>query len=130
MSLTADQIGRVTQTEIRTTPVEVPEWGGTAHVRVMSGKLRDRFEAEYSRDKSNIRARLATYTLCDEAGKLLFAENQVDQVGEFSGVALDRVFTAAIKINAIGAADVAELEKNSDAIPSDSSASGSPASSE
>jgi hypothetical protein len=106
--------------------VDLPEWGGTAHVRVMTGTQRDRFEAAFALDKANVRARLAAYTLCDEAGQPLFAEADVAALGERSSLALDRVFAAAMKLNGIGKPDVDALEKNSETVPSASTASGSP----
>lgn len=93
--------------------VEVPELGGEVTLRPMTGARRDRFEQAASKDPgNNIRARLAAYSVCDEFGKFLFDENDIRALGELPASALDRIFTVALKINAIGTADVDALEKN------------------
>lgn len=107
--------------------VAVPEWGGDVCVRVMSGAERDSFESQMLARKGgadvSIRAPLAAVTLCDEAGRRLFTPADVEALGEKSGTALDRVFNAAIRINAMGKADVEALEKNSGSAPSGASGS-------
>lgn len=58
--------------------VPCPEWGGTVHVRTMSGTERDAFEAGMldAKEKgvsglANIRARLVVRVACDEQGNRL-----------------------------------------------------------
>lgn len=110
--LTRDQI--LNAPDLKIAFVDVPEWGGTATIRVMSGLARDRFEAGLAKEPgNNLRARLVALCLCDEAGKLLFSEADLVALGEKSAPALHRVFEAAIKLNAIGKDGVDEAEKNS-----------------
>ena len=60
--------------------VSVPEWGGDVFVKGMTGAERDRFEAgvisldskSEKVDMRDIRAKLCSETICDEAGKKLF----------------------------------------------------------
>ena len=93
--------------------VEIPEWGGTAIVRPMTGARRDRFEQAAIKDPgNNIRARLAAYSLCDEEGKFLFDDNDIKTLGEQPASALDKVFNVAMKVNALAPKDVDDLEKN------------------
>jgi len=98
--------------------VNVPEWGGEVYVRALTGTERDAFETSIvggnasSKDLSNIRARLAALTLCDEEGKALFSLKEAVDLGQKSAKALDRVFSVAQRLNGIGAGDVDELAKN------------------
>lgn len=102
----------------KTATVPVPEWGGAVCVRSLTGRERDAYEAEMldtpkEEKLVNLRARLVALCLCDETGAPLgFTADEVKQLGEKSAAALDRVFTMASQLNALGAADVAELEKN------------------
>jgi hypothetical protein len=87
-------------------------------VRTMSASERDKFEAwcidlqTKQFDRSNIRARLAVLTACDEQGQRLFSNEDEKQLGTKSAAALDRIFTVATKLNGLSKSDVAELEKN------------------
>jgi hypothetical protein len=96
--------------------VDVPEWGGQVRVRTFSGADRDRVEAFIASHKDGspvgFRALLVSLAVCDEAGARLFAPADVDALGEKSGVAIDRVFTAAAKLNGI-LADSGEKAKES-----------------
>jgi len=97
--------------------INIPEWGGDVYIRTMSGSERDSWElhAEAQLDKTNsvnVRAKLASLTLCDEKGKRLFSDNQLAALGKKSGKALDRVYSASLKLNKVTDADIKELEKN------------------
>jgi hypothetical protein len=100
-------------------PVEIPEWGCTVHVRVMSGKEREKFESVLEKSGGgNVRATLAAFTVCDEDGRPCFTEADVEALNERSSKALDRIYLASGKFNALGKQDLAELEKNSEAATS------------
>lgn len=103
MSLTRDQILGLQDSRIDR--VAVPEWGGDVCVRVFSGADRDRVEAFLVAHKdghpSGFRALIVSLAACDESGKRLFTAEDVDALGEKNGIALDRVFTAAAKLNGI-----------------------------
>lgn len=102
--------------DAKTEKVEVPEWGGFVYVRMMTARQRDQFEAEQISDPyKDVRARLAVHTVCDEQGEMLFQKQDVDALGQKSAAALDRIFSAAVKLNRITKEDVDELEKNSNA---------------
>ena len=111
--LTADDLTKVT--------VEVPEWGVTVTVRVMTGEERDNWEAQlYARrtaDKAanllNLRARLACVVCIDGEGKRIFSDADADLLGKKSARALDRVFEAASRVNGLREQDVEDLTKNS-----------------
>jgi hypothetical protein len=94
--------------------VHVPEWGGSVFIRMMTGSERDAFEErQIKAPYRDLRARLAAAVCCDEAGNLLFGENDLPALCKKSGRALDRVFSAASRHNGLTSADIEELKKNS-----------------
>ena len=100
--------------------VEVPEWKAEVNVGVMSGARRDRFEASHSRDSvTNVRGRIAAFTLCDDQGKFLFEEVDAEMLGELDWRALDRIFDVAVRINALSKDAIEDLAKNSVAVHSE-----------
>ena len=97
--------------------LNVPEWGGEICVKIMTGAERDRWEMQTTAllknpANINIRASLCAMTICDEKGKRLFTDAQVDELGKKSSIALDRVFTVAQRLNRLTNSDLEELEKN------------------
>lgn len=100
----------------KTFTVDVPEWGGSVVIRVMSGTERDRFESEFVGGNKNVemvRAKLVAKCLCDEEGNRLFNEQEIPALGEKSAAVLDRLFTACMKHNRFTKDDVEELAGNS-----------------
>ena len=108
--------------------VHVPEWvdengDDLVYVRGMTGAERDAFEAETYLKRTedgqqnyvNFRARLCIRAICDETGKRIFSDNDVDFLGAKQASALDRVFAAAQRLAGIGRKDVEEMTKNSQA---------------
>lgn len=118
--LTRDQI--LGAEDLEKVEVEVPEWGGSVLVWAMTGTERDAFEQSLvdMRGKSqkvdlvNIRARLAVLCLKDEDGNRLFADNEVELLGQKSGAALDRIFPVAQRLSGVTDDDVEELAGNSE----------------
>jgi ABC-type branched-subunit amino acid transport system ATPase component len=99
--------------------VEVPEWGGTVTVRTFTGDERDKFEASLigpdgkaKATLAGVRAKLVSLTVIDEKGELLFSEADVGKLGRKSAKALDRVFSAAQKLNGLSKADVDALKND------------------
>lgn len=102
----------------KTEIVAVPEWGGDVIISTMSGFARDRFESSVlgkngGMNTQNIRAKLVAATLVDEKGELIFNEKDVLKLGSKSCTALDRVFEASQKLNAICDDDIEDLAKKS-----------------
>ena len=95
--------------DLPTVDVEVPEWGGTVRVRMMTGGERDAFEAgtitrhgrKIEQNLVNIRARLVALCVVDEKGQRLFSEADAAALGQKSAAALNRVFNAAQQLNAL-----------------------------
>lgn len=101
--------------------LDIPEWGGTVHIRTLKASERDAWEISLTSkdgktlDRSNARAKFAALVLCDEKGVRLFNSAEAGALGEKSSSALNRVWDAGTKLNGIGEETVAELEKNSGA---------------
>lgn len=95
---------------------EVPEWGGSVKLRVMTGTERDRFESEFvggNKSVEMVRAKLVAKCLCDDDGKRLFTEQEIPELGEKSAAVLDRLFSECMKLNRFSKNDVDDLAKNS-----------------
>lgn len=109
--------------DILTEIVPVPEWGGEVTVAVMSGPARDEWEmmlyADGKPDNSNHRARLCAMCIIDpQTGERMFT---VEELSKKSGLALNRVFEVAMRLNRIGTEAIEEASKNSGGPGSDSS---------
>ena len=82
-------------------PVAVPEWGGDVYFRTISGLERDQFEDAYSEQKMKaFRARFLVLTISDENGERLFADNEIEALGQKSSVVINRLFDEAWQHNA------------------------------
>jgi hypothetical protein len=96
--------------------VDVPEWGGTVRVRMLTGAERDLFESgtvvrrgkRVEMNLVNVRARLVALTAIDEGGQLLFTQADVEALAKKSAAGLNRVFEAARKLNGLTEEDTAE----------------------
>lgn len=111
--------------DLRREWVEVPEWGGGVYVQAMPGLALDQYEqrmlARRTVEKDgktvkinldNTRAELVVLTACDEQGAPIFTLDQVEALGKKSGAALNRVVTAAQRLNGMTEKDVEQLAKN------------------
>ena len=103
--------------DLRRELVQVPEWTGDVYVRTLTGTERDAFEQSMVGKKSkmnldNVRARFAVLTICDDAGKRLFTDEDAKVLGDKSAAALDRVFAVAQRLNGFSSEDAEDLAKN------------------
>jgi len=114
MALTKDQI--LAADALGLLEVQVPEWGGSVFVRVMSVGERDSYENDWMVNKNkgvdNFRSKFLQRVLCDEKGDLLFQPDEIDLLAKKSARATIRVWEAAMKHNALSDDDVEELAKN------------------
>jgi hypothetical protein len=93
--------------------VKVAEWGGVVRVTGMSGHDRDEWELSLvNGERQNIRASIAAKCIVDAKGKRLFADKQIEVLGQKSGAALNRVYEVAARLSGITDSDVEELEAN------------------
>jgi hypothetical protein len=95
--------------------VEVPEWGGSLYIRMLTASERDKFEASCvgtgkKQNLTNIRARLVVLCACDEAGERLFTDGDAEALGRKSAAAVDKVFGACSKLNGFSSQDIEDLE--------------------
>jgi hypothetical protein len=112
--------------DLRPTPVEVPEWWGTAYVRQMTAGERERWEKKIEEKGAvDIRALTAALTLCDESGRRLFTEADAAALNAKSSAALRRIYPIALGLAGLDA-DEAETPKKKRKPPSDGPDSGSP----
>lgn len=132
MILNKDDILKVS--DIQTELVSVPEWGGDVYVRGLNGAERDKLENSLiemrGKDRRlnmmNVRAKLASMAICDENGKRLFNDADIQALGQKSAIALQRVFEIAQRLSGIGDNDVEELTEGLEESPFGDSASASP----
>lgn len=116
--LTREQI--LAAQDIRYDTVQVPEWGGEVRLRSMTGADRDEYEQWLIANRGpddranirNLRARLVSLSIVDEAGQRLFSDADIEALGGRSSAALDRVAEAASRLNALAQRDVEALAKN------------------
>ena len=114
MALTKDQIPAAD--DMGLFEVQVPEWGGSVFVRVMTVGERDSYENDWMVNKNkgveNFRSKFLQRVLCDESGKLLFTSSEIDLLAGKSARVITRIWEAAMKHNALTDDDVEELAKN------------------
>jgi|SRR5215831_13025656 len=101
-------------------PVPTPEWpaaDGKLYVRTISALERERFSEAYRGNGDgrvrNVMARFCVLCLCDGDGRAVFTEADAEELGRKAGHVVDRIFSAAQKLNGIGAAAAEEALKNS-----------------
>lgn len=120
--------------DLTTEDVEVPEWGGTVRVAMMSGKARDAFFARQEKagglPPSQFSATVLVATIVGEDGKPIFEQSDIEAMREKSPEALERVLAVALKLNGLGPKAVEDARKNSSAAQSGDSGSASPSPSE
>ena len=116
--LTAADILAAEDQEIK--EVAVPEWGGSVFVRSMNGNERDRYEKQFMEWRlkkgklTSMRASMLVLCLCDETGKRIFTQRQIDDLGTKSSRVLDRLWDVARDLSGMDDDDVEELAGNSD----------------
>lgn len=96
--------------------LQVPEWGGSVFIRVMTVGERDSYENEWMINKdrgvSNFRSKFLQRVLCDEKGDLLFSAAEVDALASKSARVITRIWKEAMRHNALTDDDVEEMAKN------------------
>ncbi len=99
--------------DIKTEVVDVPEWGGSVRVRLLSVGEFSRFEAlTKGKDSAAILATLVGLSVIDDEGKPLFDDADIDKLATKSAAALLRIADAAKRLNNLTDDDVEMLEKN------------------
>lgn len=114
--------------------IDIPEWGGTVRIRMLTGAERDEFEASFfdsktgktKSDLKNVRAKLISLCVVDENNTRIFLDSDVEKLGKKSGKVLSRIFAAAQALNGMRAEDIEATTKNSESGGVDTSTSPSP----
>ena len=124
--LNRDQIAGAS--DISTTDVPVPEWGGAVRLSVMTGAARDALQTAVAANKSPsyFEAALIVSAAVDEAGKPIFTGEDIPLLQGKSSAVLSRVARVAMDLNKIGVKAADAEEKNSEASQSDDSGTDSP----
>lgn len=121
--------------DIDSQTIDVPEWGGSVVVRVMSAADRNRFEQSIvSIDKDgkrvpsmeNFRCKVVCACLVDERGFPLFGPDEIDDLAMKSSQVIERLADIALAMNGMGANAVDDAVKNSEPAPSADFFSASP----
>jgi hypothetical protein len=103
--------------DLKIEDVEVPEWGGTVRVRMMTGAQRDALGASMvtaggKPDMHKYRIGLVAACIVGDDGVPMFAADEVALLAGKSSVALDRVYRVAERLNDSSAVGVEAAEKN------------------
>lgn len=113
--------------DIKTEDIDVPEWGGSVRVRVLSAADVLGFwdacrDAQGNLVRDRVQPALLVRALVGEDGQPLFADADIGQLMAKSAAAITRVFEAAQRLNGLGG-EAEEITKNSGAAPSGASSS-------
>lgn len=96
-------------------PIEITQWGGTFHLKVMSGRDRDSLDnliqQAGGQELPNYRAEFLVRCFCDDEGKRLFTNEEAAALGEKNSLVLKRAFARAMKLNKWG--ETEDLKKGS-----------------
>lgn len=114
--LSAEQI--LAADDITSEVVEVPEWGGSVRIAVMTAAARDEYDSYLYKQRDatipldNLRAMFISRCLVDENGKLLFTQAQMRDLGKKNSAVMQRLWIIAQKHNSVGVEGVEEAAKN------------------
>lgn len=109
----------LTSADLAREAVNVPEWGGTVYVRVLTAKERDAWELTFTPTVKgapvvleNVRARLVVLTAVDAEGRRLFEDGDVEALGGKNAAAVDRLFVVAQRLNGLTVTEIEDTAKN------------------
>lgn len=110
MPLTREQIDSKADAKI----IEVPAWGGTVCIRLMSVGDRDSYELKILEGNGkaipDFRSELLARTLCDDKGTLLYpGQEGVEALKRKSSDEMHRLWQAALKHNALTEEEIKKL---------------------
>lgn len=107
VELNAEMILAATDIKSKVEAVEVPEWGGTVYLRIMTAGERDAHEIEWmvAKEKgggvSDFRTKMLVRCLCDAEGKRLFSDAQIEGLKQKSGEVVDRLWKKSMVVNGL-----------------------------
>lgn len=114
-SLTRDQILKQTKSKMK--EINVPEWGGSVFIKVMSVGERDRYENEWQHARGhggyqNFSTKFLIRCICEEDGTLLFTDADIEKLKNLPADAMRHLWDEAMSLNKLKSEDVEELAKN------------------
>ena len=94
--------------------IEIPELGGSIGIKSMTASEREGLERKMQSelDNNGIRATVFVYSVCDEAGSLLFTEDDLEAVKGLPSAVVTKVFDVSNRINGLSPDSVEEAAKN------------------
>jgi len=99
-----------------TKDIDVPEWGDSVLLRVMSGTERESFEREWQSTEDKLlpqyKLKMLRRCLCDVDGKPLFDDTELAALGEKSALVIERLFKQCMRLNGFESGTVEEAAKN------------------
>lgn len=109
--------------DAKTEDFDVPEWGGSVRIAVMSGDARDALQASLADNKATsfFEAALVVATVVDDSGAQIFTAADIPALRAKSAPVLTRVAEVAMRLNGIGAKAAEDAVKNSGATQSEDS---------
>lgn len=114
MPLTRDQI--LSADDLGLLEVQVPEWGDSVFIRVMTVGERDAYENDWvvnkSRGVEDFRTKFLARCICDSKGERLFKDEDIPLLSKKSAKVMSRLWQLAMEHNALSDKDVEELAKN------------------
>lgn len=127
--LTKDQIREVK--DIHIVPVEVPEWGGSVHVRALSVRERETLEAGIKPkngavDTRGFRVKVVIAATVTEDGTQMFNKSDAGWLTEKAASAIERIAEAALEHNGMTEDAGNDAEGKSEDEPGNASSTGSP----
>ena len=100
--------------DVETHDVDVPEWGGTIRLRLMTADDLELWQNfVMTQPKQGMMATLLSRSIVDEAGKLMFTADEVEALGNKSAAVMQRLFKKAVELNAMTKETTDALSKNS-----------------
>ena len=99
--------------------IDVPEWGGEVCLKKWSAKERGIYlsmafnESEVKMDEvANSMVSAVAMSLCDEDGKRLFNDDELDILAGKNGEVIERLCKEVYKLNGLAANSIEESAKN------------------
>ncbi len=95
--------------------VEIPQWGGSVRIKVMSIAEQIAFERlnKAKKDDSELVFALLSQCCVDEGGNHLFEEKDVVELNKKSSVPVLALFKACLDLNSMNQVDLDKQAKNS-----------------
>lgn len=113
-TLSRDQILEASDTKVE--EVDVPDWGGSVCLKVMTVGERDAYENDWVKSKmtgmDNFRTRFLARCLCDKQGNRLFTDKDIELLNKKSAAVMGPLWDKAMSLNKLKDEDVQELAGN------------------